>query len=166
MDKSPLSCSLGRYLDAISSYLGICSKMTYSGEPAMKLEKYLALGKDTYDLDVEIKNNVVQVVDLFNQIDELVKPPFSEIDKANISYSLVKAIVTGLTDIAINFALDKRIKTIGVSGGVSYNTPINEMISKMVNDAGLKLLVHNKIPNGDAGISVGQNVIIGHKLNS
>ena len=165
MDKSPLSCSLGRYLDAISSYLGICSKMTYSGEPAMKLEKYLALGKDVYDLDVEIKNNVVQVVDLFNQIDDIVKPPFSEKDKANISFSLVKAIVTGLTDIAISYALDKKIKTIGVSGGVSYNAPINEMISKIVNDAGLKLLVHNKIPNGDGGISVGQNVIVGNIIN-
>jgi len=40
------------------------------------------------------------------------------------------------------------------------------MISKIVNDAGLKLLVHNKIPNGNAGVSVGQNVILGHKLSS
>jgi hydrogenase maturation protein HypF len=138
--------------------------MTYSGEPAMKLEKYLAIGKNSFKLSVEIKDNVVQVVDLFNQIDELVKPPFSESDKANISYSIVSAIVGGLTDIAINYAMENKIKTIGVSGGVSYNVPINEMILKNVEKAGLKLIVHNKIPNGDAGISVGQNIIIGNKI--
>jgi len=26
--------------------------------------------------------------------------------------------------------------------------------------------VHNRIPNGDGGISIGQNVIVGHKLSS
>ena len=79
---------------------------------------------------------------------------------------MVKAIVKGLSDIAINYALNHKLKTIGVSGGVSYNVPINEMIIRNVKKAGLKLIVHNNIPNGDAGISVGQNVIIGNKLSN
>ena len=72
----------------------------------------------------------------------------------------------GASDIQISFlkALENKFKTIGVSGGVSYNVPINEMILKNVKNAGLKFIVHNKIPNGDAGISVGQNVIVGNKL--
>jgi len=166
IDKSPLSCSLGRYLDAISSYLDICNIMTYSGEPAMKLEKYLAVGKNKYNLDVNLKNNVIQVTDLFNQIDEIIKPPFSEKEKADIAYSLVKVIIGSLSNLAINSALDQNIKTIGITGGVSYNIPITEMIQNQVKKAGLKLIVHNNVPNGDGGISIGQNAIIGHKLNS
>ncbi len=166
MDKSPLSCSLGRYLDAISSYLDICSTMTYSGEPAMKLEKYLTIGKNRYNLDINLKNNIVQVTDLFNQIDELIKPPFSEQEKADIAFSIVKVIMNSLSDIAIKTALDQNIKTIGMTGGVSYNIPITEMIQNQVKKAGLKLIVHNSVPNGDGGISVGQNAIIGYKLNS
>ena len=166
MDKSPLSCSLGRYLDAISSYLGICTKMTYSGEPAMKLEKYLSAGKNRYNLDAKIKGNIVQVTDLFNHIDELVKPPFSEKQKADISYSIVNAIIRSLCDIAIKSAIENKIKTIGLTGGVSYNIPITEMVEKKVKKEGLRLIVHNKIPNGDGGISIGQNAIIGHKLSN
>jgi len=166
IDKSPQSCSLGRYLDAISSYLGICTKMTYSGEPAMKLEKYLAFGKEKYKLDIEINNNIVQVTDLFNQIDELVSPPFSETQKADISYSIVNAIIRSLCDIAINNAFENNIKTIGLTGGVSYNVPINEMVERQVKKQGLKLIVHRNIPNGDGGISIGQNAIVGHKLSS
>ena len=166
MDKSPLSCSLGRYLDAISCYLGICTKRTYSGEPAMKLEKYLAKGNDKYKLKVEIIDNVVQVIDLFNQIDEKIKLPLSESDKANISYSIVKTIVESLTDIAIGYANDKNLKKIGLTGGVSYNIPITNIVYKRVKNAGLQLVVHNRIPNGDGGISIGQNAIVGNKLVS
>jgi hydrogenase maturation protein HypF len=165
-DKSPKSCSLGRYLDAISSYLGICTKMSYSGEPAMKLEKYLAVGNDKYKLNTEIKNNVVQVTELFNQIDEIVNPPFSEKEKADISFSIVSAIVRSLCDIAIKNAFENNIRTIGLTGGVSYNVPITEMVEREVKKEDLKLIVHKNIPNGDGGISIGQNAIIGHKLSS
>jgi hydrogenase maturation protein HypF len=165
IDKSPLSCSLGRYLDAISCFLDICRIRTYSGEPAMKLEKYLAIGKDTYKLDISIKNDVIQVTDLFNQIDEIVKPPFSEKEKANIAYSMVKKIVNSLAELAINSANEQKIKNIGLSGGVSYNIPITEMFEKQVKKSGLKFVVHNRIPNGDGGISIGQNAIIGHKIS-
>jgi len=166
IDKSPQSCSLGRYLDAISAYLGICTKMTYSGEPAMKLEKYLAVGKDKYKLDAEIKDHVIQVTDLFNQIDEIVSPPFSETQKADISYSIVYAIIRSLCEIAIKNAFKNNIKTIGLTGGVSYNVPITKMVEGYVKEEGLKLIFHRNIPNGDGGISIGQNAIIGHKLSS
>ena len=166
IDKSPLTSSLGRYLDALSCYLNICTKRTYSGEPAIKLEKYLETGKETAKFDVEIKNNVVNVIDLFRQLDEKAKPNLSEKKKANLCYSMVKTIVDSLTDIAINHAKNENIKNIGITGGVSYNIPITEMVDKKVKNAGLKLIVHNNVPNGDGGISVGQNSIAGHKLSS
>ena len=40
------------------------------------------------------------------------------------------------------------------------------MFHKQVEKKELKLIVHNRVPNGDGGISIGQNAIIGHKLNS
>jgi len=166
IDKSPLSCSLGRVLDAISCYLGICCKRTYDGEPAMKLEKYLSLGKSEYSFDVDIKNNVVSTVDVFKQADRIIKKSLSESKKADLAYSMVKTIVDTLTDMAIEYADDKRVKTIGLTGGVSYNIPINNMVYEKVKKAGLKLAVHDRVPNGDGGISVGQNAIIGSKLSN
>jgi len=160
------SCSLGRYLDAISCFLDICKRRTYSGEPAMKLEKYLAKGHHKLKLDLEIKNNVVQVVDLFRQVDEKFKSPFSESDKADISYSMVKRIVEGLSDIAIEYAQNKGLNNIGLTGGVSYNIPITNIVLKRIESAGLNLVVHNRVPNGDGGTSIGQNAIVGYKLMS
>jgi len=39
------------------------------------------------------------------------------------------------------------------------------MVEKKVKQAGLNFIVHNRVPNGDGGIAIGQNVIIGHKIN-
>jgi len=165
MDKAPQSSSFGRVLDALACYLDICTQRTYDGEPSMKLERYLAVGKGTYSFDVEVKNNVVGTIDLFRQLEEKVRHPLSEKQKANCAYSLVKTIVDGLVDIAVDGAEQEKSKTVGITGGVSYNIPIVEMVKKRVTHAGLSLCVHNRIPNGDGGIALGQNVIVGHKVS-
>jgi len=166
MDKSPKSSSLGRLLDTLSCYLNICTKRTYDGEPAMKLEKYLSTGKAEYSFDCEVKNGVVGTIDLFRQLDEKIKnKSINEKEKADYVYSIVKTILDNLTNIAIEHADNIGINNIGLTGGVSYNIPIVEMIEKQVNKAKLELIVHNNVPNGDGGISIGQNAIIGNKLS-
>ena len=165
MEKSPISSSLGRILDALSCYLGICCTRTYDGEPAMKLEKYLAAGKPNYSFDLTIKEGVVETIDLFRQLDETSKKPFSERDKADYAFSFVKTVMDGLLDIAVDYAETKGIKNIGLSGGVTYNIPITEMAETKIKKTDLKLLVHNRVPNGDGGISIGQNVIVGANLS-
>ncbi|MCK5636895.1 MAG: carbamoyltransferase HypF, partial [Thermoplasmatales archaeon] len=165
MDKSPQSSSLGRILDAIACYLNICTKRTYDGEPAMKLEKYLAVGKAKYSFDVEVKDGVIGTVDLFRQLDEKISGTLTDKDKADYVFSIVKTIVDELSNIAIENAGSIGIKNVGLTGGVSYNIPITEMVETQVKKSGLDFMVHNRIPNGDGGISIGQNVIIGYKSN-
>jgi hydrogenase maturation protein HypF len=165
MDKSPQSSSLGRILDAIACYLNICTKRTYDGEPAMKLETYLAVGKPKHSFDVEVKDGVIGTVDLFRQLDEKIGGTLTEKDKADYVYSIVKTIVDELSNIAIENADSIVIKNVGLTGGVSYNIPITEMVESQVKKSGLDLIVHNRIPNGDGGISIGQNAIIGYKSN-
>jgi len=165
MDKAPISSSMGRVMDALSCYLDICTKRTYDGEPAMKLEKYLANGEPSYSFDAEMKDGVIGTVDLFRQLDEKIDKPLTEKEKADFVYSFVKTIIGNLSNIAIENAENNGFKTIGITGGVSYNIPITEMVEKQVKKAGLSLLVHNRVPNGDGGIAIGQNAITGYKLS-
>jgi len=164
-DTSLQSSSLGRVLDALSCYLNICTTRTYDGEPAMKLEKYLALGEHKYDFHVEVNDGVIGTIDVFRQLDETIRGPLNEKEKADYAFSFVEAIIEELVHTAIQQAESNGVKTVGLTGGVSYNIPITEMVEREVNNAGLNLVVHNRIPNGDGGISIGQNAIIGHKLS-
>ncbi len=161
MKKSPVTSSFGRILDAVSCYLGICQKMTYDGEPAMKLERYLERGESVFEFDVEIErgdHSVIRTIPLFEQLAEYRQDIRSERDKADVAFSFVKALLDGMVEIAAEHAESH----IGITGGVSYDVPIVRMVKEAVEKKGFIFLSHDRIPNGDQGISVGQNAIAGH----
>jgi len=164
INKSPKTSSFGRFLDAISCYLDICCKRTYNGEPAMKLEKYLNNGKLKYSFDIEIKNDTVGIIDLFRQVSNIIKHPITDRKKADISYSMVKSVIDALFEIIMKNVDYYNLKNIGLTGGVSYNIPIIKMVEDNIKRNNLNLILHNNIPNGDGGISIGQNIIVGNLL--
>jgi hydrogenase maturation protein HypF len=161
MAKSPRSSSFGRFLDALSCYLEICMTRTYDGEPAMKLEPFLAQGKKAYDFRCETHKEKIKILDLFQELISINPRKLSYQQKADVVYSMVKSVVDAMVDMACDSAQSQSCKFIGVTGGVSYNIPIVNMVDKRVKHHGLELVVHNKVPNGDGGIAVGQNVRAG-----
>lgn len=184
--------SFGRVLDALSCYLGICQEMTYDGEPAMKLERYLAEGTRAYEFNTDVKctststntststgidtetdRNIVLTLPLFDQLaeymsrdrDRKMDSVSTERHKADLAYSFVYSLIDELVEIAANACSRSGIPYIGITGGVSYNVPIVRMTEELVRARGLEFLTHNNVPNGDAGISVGQNAIVGYLRN-
>ncbi|MFH1101467.1 MAG: carbamoyltransferase HypF, partial [Methanobacteriota archaeon] len=164
--KAPRSSSLGRILDALSCYLDICTTMTYDGEPAMKLEKYPARGVPKHLFHITQKNGVINTSELFQQLDTFTHFPLMLKEKADLAVSFVKTLIEAMTDLAIQTAEKHGLNTIGVTGGVSYNIPIVKMIENHAKIYDMRLLIHHRIPNGDGGISIGQNVIAGHALTN
>jgi len=168
VNKSILTSSTGRVLDALSSYLDICNYRSYDGEPAMKLEKYLAMGRQNYDFEISTREeecSVIETLPLFEQMFARGRPKkFRE--KCDIAHSLVSAMVGEMTRVACEHALSQGIRYVGATGGVSYNEPIIRMIQvEMKRYPELELILHNRLPSGDGGISAGQNVIAGNKIN-
>ncbi|MCG2825861.1 MAG: carbamoyltransferase HypF, partial [Thermoplasmatales archaeon] len=168
MRNASMTTSFGRVLDALSCYLGVCQRQTYDGEPAMKLERYLENGRLKYDFEVDTVNKdrrIVSTVDLFMQlIDYSKNKKISETEKSDLSYSFVYHLLKKLTEIALEKADEKGIDYIGITGGVSYNNTIVKTVEGFVKNSDKKILVHNNIPNGDGGISVGQNAVVGKSL--
>ncbi|MGB9636762.1 MAG: carbamoyltransferase HypF [Thermoplasmata archaeon] len=156
--------SFGRFLDALSYILGVCKERTYDGEPAMQLESLLMNGS----AEVEMPENIVMeknkefVVDILPVVEKV----FAKLGKEkreHIAYSAVNAVVKGMVEIAVRCGREYGWKEIGVSGGVSYNGPIVRMIESHAKNLGFEVMLHNNVPNGDMGISVGQCAIGGKK---
>ena len=193
MRTAPLTSSFGRVLDALSCYFGICRRMTYEGEPAMKLERFLDAGlrraaksggvpvpklnpspkpKHEFKAASKPRGGVreVMTLELFEQLFEEAPPHaaagLDDAEKADFVYSFVYALLEELVGIALEFAEEEGL-SVGMTGGVSYNEPITMMVEGFVRrrHGGLRLLTHNEIPNGDGGISYGQNVIAGCRLS-
>jgi hydrogenase maturation protein HypF len=158
MSKSVMTSSFGRLLDTLAFSLDVCKERTYDGEPAMKLEFLLSRGKMLKGYDTDIKGREIMTAPLFNLFDRKEK-------REDIAYSVVRSVIGQMVNIACDTAISKGLNEIGVSGGVSYNGPICEMIDDDASNRGMNVMHHSRVPNGDGGISTGQALIALRRLN-
>ncbi|MGB2581418.1 MAG: carbamoyltransferase HypF, partial [Thermoplasmata archaeon] len=166
MRKSVTASSMGRVLDAVSCITGVCCKRSYEGEPAIKLERWLAAGNAELSFDVEFGQRggveYARTVPMFAQLLDMRLE--SDTEKANAAASFVRSLVTALAERACDTAESADILHVGLTGGVTYSNPIASWVERTVRARGLELLTHERVPNGDGGISVGQNAIVGAML--
>jgi hydrogenase maturation protein HypF len=155
---SPGTTSAGRFLDAMSALLGVCTRRHYEGEPAMRLEA-AAAGADPLELDVPFDTRegqrVVDVAALAGTLADLA----DEESPSVLAATAQAALADGLASIAVEAAADRDVSAVGFTGGVAYNDAIFQRIRDRVQAAGLRFLAHEAVPPGDAGLSYGQVVV-------
>ena len=166
IDRAVLASSMGRVLDSVSCILGICCKRTYEGEPAIKLERWLELGKPRTDFEVSFSSKegveVARTLPMFERlIDMDIK---SDSERADAAVSFVRSLVQALADRGCDHADDNSLRQVGLTGGVSFSGPITRWVKETVEKRGLEFVGHERVPNGDGGISTGQNAIAGALL--
>lgn len=149
--------SFGRLLDALAYTLGVCDTRTYDGEPAMKMEPLLAKGKLIRGFETTVKDGQIMTAELFSRIEE-------KQDRNDVAYSIIRSIIGTMTEIACDAAASFGMKSIGLTGGVSYNGPICRMAKEEIESRGFRMLAHGKVPNGDGGISVGQAAVASRRV--
>ncbi len=183
-DATPAS-GFGRLLDAVSAYLRVCTRKTYDGEPAMRLEPLLRKGVSVMNLEplmVEKEgwtgpdwiedgpgfNDVyrggpgqgrLQVVDtpaIFRAMHDGLP---SGTGSADLAATYLRSIMKGLVSEAVASAKEHGSRYIGLTGGVAYSQPLTETFVRMVEEAGFQPLLHDRVPPGDGGISIGQAVV-------
>jgi len=157
----PLTSSTGRIFDTVSYLLGVSKIKTYRGEPAMRLEAFASKGNsDKIDFEIKYykKNDrfFINTSEIILNIINLLENPKN--DKYDIAAKFHKALAESFADLAIIIADLYKIDKIGLSGGVAYNHLFSNSIKDYLQENGLTFLEHNKIPPGDAGISIGQLV--------
>ncbi len=155
--KGLYTSSCGRVLDAVSALLGICYTRTYEGEPAMKLESTAAYGKDVLKLKPRIQG---EVLDTRFLLEEIYKAKH-RMTAANLACSAQSYLARGLAELAASAAERFEVKTIGFSGGVAYNEEIALTMRRYVQEHGFRFIMHDNVPPGDAGISLGQAMVAG-----
>jgi len=72
-------------------------------------------------------------------------------------------LAEGLAALAVEKAREEGVKAVGFSGGVAYNKIIISIVRRIVETSGLKFLVHESIPPGDGGLSLGQAIVASFK---
>jgi hydrogenase maturation protein HypF len=166
LDKSVAASSMGRVLDAVSCILGVCCRRSYEGEPAIRLERWLEAGKPTEQFELEFRRNgKVETAKTLQMFDQLLGMRIeTDRQRADAAASFVKTLVQGIAGRACDMALEQGLKQVGLTGGVSFSGPITAWVKEAVESRRTEFVGHERISNGDGGISTGQNAIAGAYL--
>ena len=154
---APKTTSLGRILDAAAAILGICYERTYEGEAAMKLESAAVKGKDVLGLASMICGKIVNTSQMLLSVYE----NRDKLSRADLSYSIHAYLAKGLASLAVEKAVGYGVGVVGFTGGSAANALLAQLMRDVVEAAGLRFLVHEAVPSGDGGVSLGQAVVGG-----
>ena len=156
---SPLTSSIGRLFDAVSSLIGIRDKVEYEAQAAIELEGIAEKDiRDFYEFNIEPKEGLylIDPSPIFISIVEDLRK--------NIATSVISARFHNSISRLINEACMKlrdslAIGVVVLSGGVFLNRYLVNKVKPQLVANGFRLLENDKIPVGDSGISIGQALI-------
>ncbi len=157
---TPRTSSMGRLFDAVSALVGIRQTASYEGQAAIELENCADPNEDSaYEFAIE--GSIVLLGRLINQVtsDYLAAVPIPIISAkfhnaiVNISVICVKTI-----------RQETSCNTVALTGGVWQNMTLLGKMTRRLDQEGFRTLIHHRVPTNDAGISIGQLVILAANL--
>jgi len=162
---SPLSSGAGRLFDAISALIGVCDKSTFEGEAAIALEAITYPGiPDDYPVDIKFRETME--VDFSHTILTIMEDMREKKDQGIIATKFHNTIVTVIARVVEKLSSLNGIKDVALCGGVFQNMYLLERTIDRLRSSGMNVLIHDKVPTNDAGISLGQAYIIRERLKA
>lgn len=163
---SPLTSSVGRFFDAVSSLLGICDVNTYEGQAAMELESVaqdlhsssgdLLTQKYRYEIREKKGRFIVEPAWIVVGIVEDLQ---RRVPAAVIAYKFHNSIADIIKDVSSKIKKKTGISRVAFSGGVFQNRLLLGFALRKLTERGFICYYHKKVPPNDGGISLGQAII-------
>ena len=149
---SPVTSSVGRIFDAVSSLIGLRQLSHFEGQAAIELE-FVADRKitDRYPFAVDLTNEV-GVIDT----SEMLKRILAD-HRAGVSCSTISArFHNTLVETIVRIAKIEGQKKIALSGGCFQNKLLTELAIERLRSEGFHVYWHQRVPPNDGGIALGQ----------
>jgi hydrogenase maturation protein HypF len=152
---TPLTSSMGRLFDAVSSLVGIRHEVNYEGQGAIELENRTDLHENgLYGFSID--GNIINLNSMVNSIirDYRDKTPVSTIS-ARFHNTLVELCL----ELCLEIQHSTGIGFVALSGGVWQNRILFNRVTQKIRENGLTILSHHQVPCNDGCISLGQVLV-------
>ena len=151
---SPYTSGAGRLFDAVASLLGICHKLTYQAEAAMKLEALAARNfKAIYPYTVQ------KILSFGEMFDGILKDLEKKIDKTEIAAKFHNTLCEMLFQYGLNTLEKENQNSIILTGGVFQNRRLSEKLREKFEKKKITVIEPTLLPCNDGGIAAGQIAI-------
>jgi hydrogenase maturation protein HypF len=152
---APPTTSVGRLFDAVAALCGIRLEVTYEGQAAMELEAAC----DTAERGAYPLESVAGVLDARETILAVDRDVARGLGTGVIAARFHHALADATADDCARLAADRGLETVVLAGGAFQNRRLLERTADRLSGAGLRVLVPERLPPNDGGISFGQAAV-------
>ena len=153
---SPVTTSVGRLFDAVSALCGVCARVNYEGQAAAELEGFCdPAERGAYEL--ELRDGFV--IDPAGAVLAAVHGSTVGRPAATIAARFHNGLAAVTARAVAGIAEVRGLDTAVLSGGVFQNRLLLERTRDLLTETGLRVLVPERLPPNDGGISYGQAAI-------
>jgi hydrogenase maturation protein HypF len=153
---APPTTSAGRLFDAVAALCGIRDAVTYEGQAAAELEAACDPSHhDTYDLPVTPS----LTLDARPLIRGVVEDVARGVAVGAVAARFHNGLAAGTAEAVERIARERGLGTAVLSGGVFQNRVLLEGVAGRLDRAGLRVLIPERLPPNDGGISYGQAAV-------
>jgi len=155
---TPLTSSVGRLFDAVSSILDLCQYNAFEGKAAMKLEFIMGNLKTDEIYDFKIINSESQIPSYTIDWAPTIKAILDDLNLKTPLKSISAKFHNTLTEIIISMARHVGEEKVVLTGGCFQNKYLLERAIDRLNSEGFSTYWPERIPPNDGGIALGQIV--------
>ena len=163
---SPLTSSMGRLFDGVSSLLNICQRATYEGQPAMMLEMKRANDAEKFSYAATWNmDNGIYIVPIAPIIKGVVNDLMAGEAVEKVSQRFHATVVELFSRMCVELCTKLGVCSVVLSGGVFQNVVLTEGIVRRLNKEKIPTYIHKQVPPNDGGVSLGQVWIAAQQMN-
>jgi hydrogenase maturation protein HypF len=152
---TPMTSSMGRLFDAVSSIIGIRQEVTYEAQAAIELENICAPDvKEIYEIEI-----IDETINFLPMIQSIVDDFHTGLNKGIISAKFHNAIAYMSLQACRQIRLSTGVSQVALSGGVWQNMTLLGKTLPLLSQDRFRVMTHHQVPANDGGVSLGQLLI-------
>jgi hydrogenase maturation protein HypF len=164
---APATTSMGRLFDAVAALAGIRAEINYEGQAAIELEAACdPHERGSYPISVSGGTGAPLVIDPRETILAVAADVLAGLGPAVTARRFHRTIARATVDACASLASAQGAEVVVLSGGVFQSRLLRESVSDALTAAGLRVLVPERLPVNDGGISYGQAAVAAARLET
>jgi hydrogenase maturation protein HypF len=161
---SPLTSSIGRLFDAVAALCGVRAVVNYEGQAAIELEAACdPAERGSYSIEL-VRREGFLVLDPREAIRSVVRDLAERVAVGSIAARFHAGLARVTVEACVQAASEAGTEAVVLSGGVFLNRRLVESTASGLAQAGMRVLLPERLPPGDGAISYGQAAVAARRL--
>jgi len=160
-----MTSSAGRMFDAVACIAGLRLDVQYDGQAAAELEAAATDLRERYSFRID-RSAEPWVVDTRPVFREILGEAASGVDAGAIAGKFHSTMARVIIKACDELAAAHGVGDVALSGGVFQNVLLLDRVAGGLEEKGLRVHVHRRVPCNDGGVSLGQAVVAARRYSS